>query len=97
MIVIIYSSILCIIFIILFLLISILYNIHYSYQLENGCIVNKKNSIVNKYNLEYKAPDEVNNPATIIPPTPSPITDAIKSSLLHQPKRKMRQDYYNFL
>jgi|688.fasta_scaffold147250_4 hypothetical protein len=36
-IVIIYSFLLFIIFFILYLLISILYKIHYSYELENGC------------------------------------------------------------
>ena len=37
MIIIIYISILLLIFLILYFLISILYKIHYSYQLENGC------------------------------------------------------------
>jgi len=52
MIIIIYSSILLIIFLILFLLISILYKIHYSYELENGCIL-IKNSSSNKPNKYY--------------------------------------------
>jgi hypothetical protein len=47
MIIIIYFSILVLIFFILFLLISILYKIHYSYQLENGCLT-KKSYISNK-------------------------------------------------
>ena len=41
MIVAIYSSLLVLIFLILFLLISILYKIHYSYALENGCVLKK--------------------------------------------------------
>ena len=60
MIVIIYISILLLIFLILYFLISILYKIHYSYQLEKGCITKKPN-ISNKksYNMFYEPPPEV--------------------------------------